>query len=52
MVDLLTKRDAVGEQFTKVEAATEETFDAEKTALETALGDLDGAFNTVQGLFK
>ena len=52
MTDLLTKRDAVGEQFTKVENATEETFDVEKTALETAFGDLDGAFNTIQGLFK
>jgi len=44
MTQLIEKRDAVGGQFTKVENATEETFDAEKTALETSLVDLDAAF--------
>jgi hypothetical protein len=52
MTQLLEKRDTVGAQFTKVENATEETFETEKTALETSLSDLSVAYDNVLSLFK
>ena len=48
---LMEKRDAVAGNFTKVEAAGEDTFDAEKTALDGSLGELKDAYGNVMSLF-
>jgi hypothetical protein len=51
MTALLDQRDNLNSQFEKVQGAGEETFATEKTALETTIGELRGAYDGVAALF-